>query len=128
MVEPLIPPARRRGNKCTVDVREVVNSVIYILGTGCQWKAIRKDLGLRSTAFGHLSRWGTGTAPWRASTMRSTCSAASSAFRIHRERHGGRVADFATSVKVGSTPDRRSHQGSSQSVGDPSRRCGEARP
>ncbi len=57
LVEPLIPPAKRRGNKRTVDVREVVNSVMYVLGTGCQWRAMPKDLAPRSTAFGYLSRW-----------------------------------------------------------------------
>ena len=57
LVELLIPPAKRRGNKRTVDVREVVNSVMYVLGTGCQWRAIPKDLAPRSTAFGYLSRW-----------------------------------------------------------------------
>jgi len=35
-VAPLIPPAKRGGNKRTVDVREVVNGLMYILGTGCQ--------------------------------------------------------------------------------------------
>jgi transposase len=34
LVEPLIPPAKRGGNKRTVDVREVVNGVMYILSTG----------------------------------------------------------------------------------------------
>ena len=57
LVEPLVPPAKRRGNKRTVDVREVVNSVMYVLGTGCQWRSIPKDLVPRSTAFGYLSRW-----------------------------------------------------------------------
>ena len=34
-IEPLIPPAKRGGNKRTVDVREIVNGLMYILGTGC---------------------------------------------------------------------------------------------
>ena len=37
------PPARRGGNKRTVDEREVVNGLMYMLSTGCQWKAIPKD-------------------------------------------------------------------------------------
>jgi transposase len=43
-VEPLIPPAWRGGNKRHVDVREVMNGIMYILSTGCQWRAIPKDL------------------------------------------------------------------------------------
>src|SRR4051794_17087970 len=38
-VEPLIRPGKRGGNKRTVNVREVVNGLMYILSTGCQWRA-----------------------------------------------------------------------------------------
>ena len=38
-IEPLIPPAKRGGNKRTVDIRQVTNGVMYILSTGCQWRA-----------------------------------------------------------------------------------------
>ena len=40
---PLIPPAKKGGNKRTVDVRAVINGVMYILSTGCQWPALPKD-------------------------------------------------------------------------------------
>ena len=40
----LIPSARRGGNKRTVNMRAVVNGVMYILSTGCQWRALPKDL------------------------------------------------------------------------------------
>ena len=36
LVEPLIPPAKRGGGKRRVDMREVVNGIMYILSTGCQ--------------------------------------------------------------------------------------------
>ena len=39
-VAPLIPPAKRGGNKRHVDVRDVMNGIMYILSTGCQWRAI----------------------------------------------------------------------------------------
>jgi transposase len=56
-VGPLIPPAKRGGNKRTVDIREVTNGVMYILSTGCQWRAIPKDLPPRSTVHEYLVRW-----------------------------------------------------------------------
>ena len=40
LVEPLIAPAKRGGNRRHVVVREVVNGLMYILSTGCQWRAI----------------------------------------------------------------------------------------
>jgi transposase len=56
-VEPLIPPAKRGGNKRHVEVREVMNGIMYILSTGCQWRAIPKDLPPRSTLFDYLDLW-----------------------------------------------------------------------
>ena len=50
LVKPEIPRAKRGGNKRTVDVREVINGVMYVLSTGCQWRAIPKDLPPRSAA------------------------------------------------------------------------------
>src|SRR4051794_19151832 len=38
LVEPLIPPAKRGGRKRTADVREVLNGILYVLATGCQWR------------------------------------------------------------------------------------------
>jgi transposase len=57
LIGPLIPPAKKGGNKRTVDVRAVVNGVMYILSTGCQWAALPKDLPARSTVNDYLRRW-----------------------------------------------------------------------
>ena len=57
MIGPLIPPAKRGGNKRTVDVRAVVNGVMYVLSTGCQWRAIPKDLPPRSTVYDDFDLW-----------------------------------------------------------------------
>ena len=51
------PCARRGGNKRTVDEREVLNGLMYVLGTGCQWRAIPKDLPPRSTVNFYFCRW-----------------------------------------------------------------------
>ena len=51
------PPARRGGNKRHVDEREVMNGIMYILSTGCQWRAIPKDLPPRSTVHDYLDLW-----------------------------------------------------------------------
>ena len=57
LVKPNIPCAKRGGNKRTVDVREVLNGVVYVLSTGCQWRAIPKDLPPRSTVNHYFCRW-----------------------------------------------------------------------
>ena len=53
-VEPLIPPAKRGGNRRHVDEREVVNGLMYVLSTGCQWRAVPKDLPPRSTLYDYF--------------------------------------------------------------------------
>ena len=57
LVEPLIPPGKRGGDKRTVIMREVVNGLMYILSTGCQWRAIPKDLPPRSTLYDYFDLW-----------------------------------------------------------------------
>src|SRR6266851_1060962 len=57
IIGPLIPPAKRGGNKRTVVVREVVNGLMYILSTGCQWASLPKDLPPRSTVNDYFCRW-----------------------------------------------------------------------
>ena len=56
-IEPLIPPAKRGGGKRRVNMREVVNGVMYVLSTGCQWRYIPKDLPPRSTVHGYFCLW-----------------------------------------------------------------------
>src|ERR1700734_1870916 len=56
-VAPVIPPARRGGNRRHVDDREVVNGLMYILSTGCKWRAVPKDLPPRSTLYDYFDLW-----------------------------------------------------------------------
>jgi len=57
LVAALIPAAKRGGRPRTVDVREVLNGIFYVLSTGCQWDAIPKDLPPKSTVYDYLDLW-----------------------------------------------------------------------
>ncbi len=62
LIAPLIPPAKRGGRKQSVevrevDLREVMNGVLYVLETGCQWRALPKDLPPKSTVHDYLMLW-----------------------------------------------------------------------
>ena len=57
LVAPLIRPAKRGGRPRTVNIREVLNAIFYVLWTGCQWKALPKDLPPRSTVWEYLDLW-----------------------------------------------------------------------
>jgi len=57
LVEPLIPPGKPGGGKRRVVMREVVNGLMYILSTGCQWAALPKDLPPKSTVYDYFDLW-----------------------------------------------------------------------
>src|SRR5882724_13652752 len=56
-IAPLIPPAKHGGHKRKVDVREVVNGIMYVLSTGCQWRYVPKDLPPKSTLHRYFDLW-----------------------------------------------------------------------
>jgi len=57
LVEPMIPPAKRGGRRREVNVREVLNAVLYVLSTGCKWQTLPKDLPPKSTAHSYFTMW-----------------------------------------------------------------------
>ena len=57
LVAPMIPPAKRGGRPRDVDLREVLNAILYVLATGCQWRALPKDLPPKSTAHHYFMLW-----------------------------------------------------------------------
>ena len=76
LVEPFIPPPKPGGGKRKQDMRAVMNGVMYILSTGCQWRYLPKDFPPRSTVHNY-SFGGTATACSIAFITRSTSNAAS---------------------------------------------------
>ena len=56
-VEPLIPPAKKGGGKRRTSMRAAMDGVMYILSTGCQWRALPKDFPPRSTVHGYFTWW-----------------------------------------------------------------------
>jgi putative transposase len=44
LIEPHIPPEKFGGRPRTVDMREVINAVLYLNRTGCSWRMLPHDL------------------------------------------------------------------------------------
>ncbi len=59
ILEPLIPPARtaRGGRPREVDMREVVNTILYLNRSGCQWDLLPHDLLPKSTVYDYFAQW-----------------------------------------------------------------------
>lgn len=60
LIEELIPIQRRTskgGRKRSVDMREVVNTILYQNRSGCQWEMLPHDLLPKSTVYDYFARW-----------------------------------------------------------------------
>jgi transposase len=57
LAKPHIASAVRGGRKREVNGREVLNGIVYVLSTGCRWRALPKDLPPKSTVWHYLDLW-----------------------------------------------------------------------
>lgn len=57
LIAGMIPPARSGGRGRGTDMREVMNAILYVLRTGCQWRALPQDFPPRSTVYGYFWEW-----------------------------------------------------------------------
>jgi putative transposase len=57
VVEGLIPPAHEGGRPRSVDMREILNAIFYILRAGCAWRLLPHDLPPWQTVYGYFRRF-----------------------------------------------------------------------
>ena len=57
LLAPLLPPAKRLGRPARVDRREVVNAILYVLRTGCQWRYLPEGFPNWNTVYWYFVRW-----------------------------------------------------------------------
>jgi len=56
-IELILPPPQAGGRPRQVDLREIVNALLYLLRTGCQWDMLPHDLPPKSTVYEYFSQW-----------------------------------------------------------------------
>lgn len=54
---PLLPKASGRGAPRRVDVREIINALLYLSRTGCQWRMLPHDLPPWEQVYYYYKRW-----------------------------------------------------------------------
>ena len=54
---PLLPPSKPRGHPRTVDLREVVNGILYVLRGGIPWRMVPHDLPPWGTVWWYFREW-----------------------------------------------------------------------
>lgn len=57
IVEPLIPPPKLGGRPRIINMREVINSLLYLNRTGCQWDMLPHDLLPKSSVYDYFAQW-----------------------------------------------------------------------
>jgi putative transposase len=56
-IEEFMPAPKKRGKKRQVDLREVMNAILYISRTGCQWRNLPHDFPPKSTVWDYFARF-----------------------------------------------------------------------
>lgn len=56
-LKPLLPMAKHGGRPRTVNLREVVNAILYLNRTGCQWEMLPRDFPPKSSVFEYFAQW-----------------------------------------------------------------------
>lgn len=57
LMEPFMPAPKLVGRPRKTELRAVIDAILYILATGCQWRALPKSFPPRSTVQGYFYRW-----------------------------------------------------------------------
>src|SRR5271165_5305632 len=57
LVEPLMPAPSSVGRPRETDLRAVVNAILYMASTGCQWRQLPKEFPPYSTVQGYFYEW-----------------------------------------------------------------------
>ena len=56
-LEPLLPPEKAIGSPREVELREVVNALMYVADNGIKWRALPHDFPTWQTVYGYFRRW-----------------------------------------------------------------------
>lgn len=57
VLEPHVPPIKTGGRPADHTRREVVNAILYVLRSGCQWRMLPHDLPPWGTVYTYDSTW-----------------------------------------------------------------------
>lgn len=56
-LEPFLPPAKPGGRPRQTDLREVVNAILYLVRSGCQWRMLPHEFPAWKTVYNYYRAW-----------------------------------------------------------------------
>ncbi len=57
LIKPLLPEPKGLGHPIEVDFREILNGVLYVQRSGCQWEMMPHDLPPYTTVYKYFQKW-----------------------------------------------------------------------
>ena len=57
VIDPWMPTRKRLGRPREIDLRAVMNAILYMLRSGCQWRMLPKDFPPFTTVQGYFYEW-----------------------------------------------------------------------
>ena len=57
IIRPLIPPSPPIGADRGVNIRKIVNGILYVNRSGCQWRMLPKEYEHWNTTYGYFRNW-----------------------------------------------------------------------
>ncbi len=101
LLEPLINVAGKRGRRFSEDVRRVVDGMLYVAYTGCQWRCLPREFGPWTRVWSQFRRW----------SRNGTWSRLLAALHRHVRVRAGRPASLPSMVVVDTHLGRGASQG-----------------
>lgn len=89
ILQPLLYPKRKRpGRPLTLDLRQVVNAIFYVMRTGCQWRYLPHDYPNYNSVYYHYRKW----------CKNGTWAHINTLLRQHLRQRSQRNADPSTAI------------------------------
>lgn len=100
IIQELIPPAKSKGRPRSLDMRQVINAILYIVVGGIQWRMLPKEYPKWQSVYYYFRIWrDDGTWQRIHDTLRASLRK-----RDGRHKHPTAASLDSQSVKTGSTP------------------------
>ncbi len=56
-IKELIPPAKPGGRPRSLEMRAVINAILYIVVSGCQWRLLPREYPAWQSVYGYFQQW-----------------------------------------------------------------------
>lgn len=57
VIAALLPPSNSRGRPREIDLREIINAIMYLLKSGCTWRLLPNDFPAWEKVYYYFQKW-----------------------------------------------------------------------